>query len=111
MSETEATDQPGAAGQEESIQEEAHQEPASEDLKLLRRKRGQKLAAFSRVCHRAEAIIAARGSRSRLEGLLETIDSSLEGFIAANEALEDCLTSQTDRTDAEAYCAKAERDR
>ena len=93
MSETEGTDQPGAAEQEESVQEEARQEAASENLKLLRRKRGQKLAAFSRACHRAEAIIAARGSRSRLAGLLETIDSSLEGVIAANEALEACLTS------------------
>ena len=66
MSETEGIDQPGAAGQEESVQEEAHQEAAGEDLKLLRRKRRQKLAAFSRACHRAEAIIAARLSRSRL---------------------------------------------
>ncbi|XP_043212217.1 trichohyalin-like [Amphibalanus amphitrite] len=111
MSATGETEQPPAADLEESVLREERHEGVSEELKVLRRKRGQKLAAFSRVCHRAESIIAVRGSRSTLEGLYATVDAALEGIITANDALEACLSSEADKADAEEYCAKAERDR
>ncbi|XP_043229663.1 uncharacterized protein LOC122385444 [Amphibalanus amphitrite] len=111
MSATGETEQPPAADLEESVLREERNEGVSEELKVLRRKRGQKLAAFSRVCHRAESIIAVRGSRSTLEGLYATVDAALEGIITANDALEACLSSEADKADAEEYCAKAERDR
>ncbi|XP_043230460.1 trichohyalin-like [Amphibalanus amphitrite] len=111
MSATGETEQPPSADLEESVPREKRHEAVSEELKVLRRKRGQKLAAFSRACHRAELLIAVRGSRSTLEGLFETVDVALEGVITANDALEACLSSEADKADAEEYCAKAERDR
>ena len=83
----------------------------SEELKLLRRKRGRQLAAFSRLCNRADAIIDSRDSRTRLAGMLETIDAALEGVIAASDSLEACLSSPNDKREAEEYTAKVEADR
>ena len=111
MPASEETSQPPAIRPEENNREEGEDEVVSEEIKLLRRKRGQKLAAFSRICHRADAIIVGRGSRTRLEGMLEAIDTALEGVIAANDSLEACLHLPKDKMDADAYSAKVEGER
>ena len=55
-------------------------------MTLLRRKRSRQLAAFSRICHRADAIIVGRGRRTRLECTLETIDKTLESVKSADDS-------------------------
>ena len=113
---THGTTEPSPAAELEQHEEEAHNDGeqetvVSEEVKLLRRKRGRQLAAFSRICHRADAIIVGRGSRSKLEDMLETIDAALENVIAANDSLEAHLSLPKEKMDAEAYSAKAEGDR
>ena len=90
---THGTTEPSPAAELEQHEEEAHNDGeqetvVSEEVKLLRRKRGRQLAAFSRICHRADAMIVGRGSRSKLKDMLETIDAALENVIAANDSLE-----------------------
>ena len=113
---THGTTEPSPAAELEQHEEEAHNDGeqetvVSEEVKLLRRKRGRQLAAFSRICHRADAMIVGRGSRSKLEDMLETIDAALENVIAANDSLEAYLSLPKEKMDAEAYSAKAEGDR
>ena len=112
MSAEEDPDQPVTVEPAESDRGEGEEDDVgSEELKLLRRKRGQKLAAFSRICHRADALIVGRGSRTKLGDMMETIDTALECVIAANDALEACLCQPKDKLDAEAYAAKVEAER
>ena len=113
---THGTTEPSPAAELEQHEEEAHNDGeqetvVSEEVKLLRRKRGRQLAAFSRICHRADAMIVGRGSRSKLEDMLETIDAALENVITANDSLEAHLSLPKEKMDAEAYSAKAEGDR
>ena len=110
---THGTTEPSPAAELEQHEEEAHNDGeqetvVSEEVQLLRRKRGRQLAAFSRICHRADAMIVGRGSRSKLEDMLETIDAALENVIAANDSLEAYLSLPKEKMDAEAYSAKAQ---
>ena len=79
----------------------------SEDLRTLKRIRANKKSCLTRVCNRAENLIAIRGSRTSLQQLLGDVDHALDAVIESNEAYL-AMVVEDDIDKAAEYASKTE---
>ena len=76
-----------------------------------KRIRANKKSCLTRICNRAENLIAVRGSRTILQQLLGEIDHALDTLTESNECYVSTLTNDDEKTKAAEYISQIEEQR